>query len=119
MTNYNKTLLIITLVLLGLTGVIFVMKLSFYNWALWIVPPFFYLLTIIVIRFVLRKLDDKFLPMAITQASVIKLLLSLVFLLFFKIFLDKGEWVNFIIFSAVNYLVYTAFEVNYLLSSLR
>ena len=119
MTNYNKTLLLITLGILILVAITLALKLTFYNWALWMVPLFFYLLTFFIIRFVLRKKEDKFLPVAITQASVIKLLLSLVFLILFRLFLGKSEWVNFIIFSAVNYLVYTAFEVNYLLSQLK
>ncbi len=119
MTNYNKSLILITLVSLAIVGLVLVVGLSFYNWSLWIVPIFFYILTIFVIRFVLKKLDDNFLPMRITQASVIKLLVSLVFLILFKPVLARSEWVNFIIYSGVNYLVFTAYEVNYLLSRLK
>ncbi len=119
MTNYNKILLLVTAGLLLITAIIYFLGLNFYNWALWIVPLFFYVLTFLIIRFVVKKLDDNFLPVRITQASVIKLLFSLAFLVLFKFFLTKAQWVNFIIFSAVNYLIYTAYEVNYLLSRLR
>jgi hypothetical protein len=119
MTNYNKTLLLVTAGLLIVVAVIYFLGINFYNWALWLVPLFFYILTLLIIRFVIKKLDDKFLPVRITQASLIKLLLSLGFLILFKLFLTKSQWINFIIFSAVNYLIYTAYEVNYLLSRLR
>ena len=119
MTNYNKSLIIITVALLLVVAVVLFAGLSFYNWTLWLVPLFFYLLTQLIVRYIMNKKDDKFLPIAVTQASLVRLVLSIAFLLLFKLFLNKAQWINLIIFSVVNYLIYTVFEVNYLLSKFK
>ncbi len=119
MTTYNKILSVITIVFWIIIGIVLVLELNFYNWALWIVPLFFYFLTFAIIKFLASNVNDKYLPVKFSQASLFKLIVSLGFILLFKLFLDKEDWVNFIIFSGINYVVYTAYEVNYLLRLLR
>ena len=119
MINFYRILISVSLILWLIILIIMLLKISIYNWALWIVPLFFLLLTIFLVKFLLKKQNDKFMTFAITQASLIKLVLSLAFLLFLKLFLTKSQWINFTIFTAINYLIYTIIEVKYLLNRLK
>ncbi len=119
MKNYNKLLIAATVLLFVVNLILAILKIKFYNWSFWIVPVFYHLFIILIIKFLNSKKSSQILTSLYTQITVLKLIVLLLFILIFKLFLDKRQWINFVFYNIIAYLIYTAIEIKALLSSLR
>ncbi len=119
MKNYNKLLIAATVLLFVVNLILAILKIKFYNWSFWIVPVFYHLFIVLIIKFLNSKKSSQILTSLYTQITVLKLIVLLLFILIFKLFLDKRQWINFVFYNIIAYLIYTAIEIKALLSSLR
>ncbi len=119
MKNYNKLLILTTVLLLVVTLVLAILKIKFYNWSFWIVPVFYYLFIFLIVKFLSSKKTSQVLTSLYTQITVLKLIVLLLFVLIFKFFLNKQQWINFVIYNIIAYIIYTTIEIKALLASLK
>ncbi len=117
--KFLKSVATLTLVSLAIVAVTLIAKLKYYNWSLWIIPLFFASLIIVLAKFLESKLENKFFATNYTQATTFKLFIIVAFILLFKLFLDKKDWINFIAYTVINYIAYSALEIKYFLKKLN
>ncbi len=119
MKNINKTLVITTLILLLAVLIVSLANFKYYSWTLWTVPVYFYILTYFLIKFLLAKADSPLLASFFSQMTILKLFAIFLFIFVFRFLLSKSQWLAFVGFSVINYLIYSAFEIKFLLKHFK
>ncbi len=117
--KFTKSLIILTVVSLLIVAISLIAGFKYYNWSLWIVPVFFFSLTYLIVKFLEPKVKNQFFATNFSQATVFKLFMLIVFILLFRMFLDKNDWISFVGYSVANYIAFTALEIKHLLNLLR